>query len=99
MADVTADLTRQVAELARLQLSEDEVQQFTAQLQSVLGYVEQLKAIDVTGVEPMTRPHSMELPLREDVVVAFPVDAERGPKIVQSAPESLDHGYKVPPII
>ncbi|MGE3311990.1 MAG: Asp-tRNA(Asn)/Glu-tRNA(Gln) amidotransferase subunit GatC [Limisphaerales bacterium] len=43
---------RYVADLARLQLSPEEEQRLSQQLGNILGYVEQLKAVDVTGVEP-----------------------------------------------
>ena len=43
---------RYTAQLARLNLSEDEVSRFQAQLSQVLNYVEKLKQVDVTGVEP-----------------------------------------------
>ena len=43
---------RYTAQLARLNLSEDEVSRFQTQLSQVLNYVEKLKQVDVTGVEP-----------------------------------------------
>lgn len=48
-----------VAHLARLQLTPDEERKFGAQLGQVLGYVEKLKELDVTGVEPTA--HAMPL--------------------------------------
>ena len=44
---------RHVARLARLSLSETEVEQFAAQLSAVLGYIERLQSIDVANVEPL----------------------------------------------
>lgn len=51
MADVPIDV-RYVARLARLALSPEEEQKFGAQLGHVLGYIEKLKEVDVSGVEP-----------------------------------------------
>jgi aspartyl-tRNA(Asn)/glutamyl-tRNA(Gln) amidotransferase subunit C len=51
MAGVEIDV-RYVAHLARLALSPEEEQKMAAQLSSVLGYIEKLKEVDVTGVEP-----------------------------------------------
>jgi aspartyl-tRNA(Asn)/glutamyl-tRNA(Gln) amidotransferase subunit C len=45
---------RRIAQLARLKLSPDEEVRFQTQLSGILSYVEQLKELDVSGVEPMT---------------------------------------------
>jgi aspartyl-tRNA(Asn)/glutamyl-tRNA(Gln) amidotransferase subunit C len=50
---------RYTAQLARLQLSDDEIAKFQAQLSQVLDYVEKLKQVDVTGVEPTA--HAFEV--------------------------------------
>ena len=92
-------LTRHVANLARLELSDAEVQAFTAQLGNILGYVGQLQALDVSGIEPLMTPIELGTALREDVVVPPSVDAEGKPKILKSAPDVLYDGYKVPPIL
>lgn len=66
MALTTADVQK-VAELARLDLSPDELTALTTQLSSILGYIEVLNEVDTTGVEPMV--HAMELRnvFRDDV--------------------------------
>lgn len=97
---VTEDLTRHVANLARLDLGEQEVRIYTAQIQEVLNYVNQLQDIDVKGIAPLTHPLDLHTPMREDVVKPFPKDEHGRPKILQSAPEIVQDGsYKVPPII
>lgn len=58
-----------VAKLARLSLSPDEVEQFRGQLSTILGYIEKLQTLDVSGVEPTANGIGAEAtPLREDVV-------------------------------
>lgn len=99
MAEVNADLTRKVADLARLELSETEVRDFTRQLGDILKYIEQLSEVDVKGVQPMIHPIPITLRLREDVVEPTPVDAHGKPKVLASAPEVVYDGYKVPPIL
>lgn len=49
---LTRDQVRRIAELARLELSEPDVDQFTAQLSTILAYVAELEQIDTTGVAP-----------------------------------------------
>jgi aspartyl-tRNA(Asn)/glutamyl-tRNA(Gln) amidotransferase subunit C len=54
-----------IADLARLELTPDEIDLFTGQLASILEYVEQIRALDTTGVEPTS--HAVNRPLeRED---------------------------------
>jgi aspartyl-tRNA(Asn)/glutamyl-tRNA(Gln) amidotransferase subunit C len=57
---------RYVAHLARLSLSPQEEQQLGAQLASILGYIEKLKEVDVTGVEPTAHAFPMVNVTRPD---------------------------------
>src|SRR4051794_35087517 len=95
----TGDALLQIARLARLELTPDEVKLFTPQLGDVLQYVVQLQSVNVEGVEPMTHPLELKTPLREDVVHVSPVDADGAPKVLASAPETLHGGYKVPQVL
>ncbi|RMG32702.1 MAG: Asp-tRNA(Asn)/Glu-tRNA(Gln) amidotransferase subunit GatC, partial [Planctomycetota bacterium] len=51
--EVSAELVRKVARLARIRLTEDEVATFARQLGQILHYVEILDGVDTEGVEPM----------------------------------------------
>jgi aspartyl-tRNA(Asn)/glutamyl-tRNA(Gln) amidotransferase subunit C len=65
---INEDDVRQVAKLARLRLSDDEVGHFAQQLESVLSYVRKLDDLNVEGVEPLFHPgdrHSVTRPDRE----------------------------------
>jgi aspartyl-tRNA(Asn)/glutamyl-tRNA(Gln) amidotransferase subunit C len=61
-----------IAKLARLKLSEAEEDLYTAQLGNILQYFEELKAIDTTGVEPMSHAVPLTNVLREDAVIPSP---------------------------
>jgi aspartyl-tRNA(Asn)/glutamyl-tRNA(Gln) amidotransferase subunit C len=89
------DDVRHVARLARLQLSAEEERTLGEQLSAILGYVEELQALDVSAVPPMT--HASEAPtrFREDVV-APSLGAERA---VANAPEKQGTSVAVPRII
>ncbi|HLE00582.1 MAG TPA: Asp-tRNA(Asn)/Glu-tRNA(Gln) amidotransferase subunit GatC [Bdellovibrionota bacterium] len=77
-------LTLRVADLARLELSEDEVRTFTPQLRDVIGYVEQLQEVDVSGVEPLTHPlEPGDSALREDRVEIFADLSTEGYRVPQ----------------
>jgi aspartyl-tRNA(Asn)/glutamyl-tRNA(Gln) amidotransferase subunit C len=99
MAEVNESLTLKVADLARLELTEQETVTFTQQLKSILGYVEKLSEVQVKGIEPMTHPLDVETPMREDVLKPFPLDEHGRPRVLKNAPEVLHDGFKVPPII
>lgn len=99
MIETNEALTRKVADLARLELSDEEVRTFTPQLGDILKYVESLGEAKVEGVEPLTHPLELPTPFREDEVRPFPAGAGGQPRVLDCAPESLDGGFKVPPIL
>lgn len=89
------DDVRKLALLARLELSTDEVQQIRPQLQSILGFVEQLSELDVEGVEPMTTALEVDNRWRVDVV-------EKGlsnEEALRNAPASEEGLFLVPPVL
>ena len=59
---------KRVARLARLAVSEEQAERMTGELNGILGFVEQLDEVDVTGVEPMTSVTPMAMKKRADVV-------------------------------
>lgn len=99
MLNVDQDWVRKVADLARLELSNAEVQKYTEQFKTLLSYVDALSEVKVDGVEPMIHPYELEILLREDQPDAPFVDADGKPKVLVAAPETLFEGYKVPPIL
>jgi aspartyl-tRNA(Asn)/glutamyl-tRNA(Gln) amidotransferase subunit C len=67
-ASIDAELVQKVAKLSRLKLSEPDIQRYSTQLTSIIGYVAQLSAVNVEGVVPMAHPLPLHNVLREDVV-------------------------------
>ena len=66
MAALSKQDVVRISELARLELTSDEVEVFTRQLAGILDYVEQIRAVDTTGVAPTS--HAINRPLeREDL--------------------------------
>ena len=65
-AELTEEQVRHVAKLARLSLSDDEVQAYRGQIAGILGYVTQLQDVDLAGVQPMTNPLDATNILRTD---------------------------------
>ena len=86
---------RHIAKLARIAASDQEVEAMVPELNAILGWVEQLQEVDVTGVEPMTSVTPMAMKQREDVVN----DGEIADRIVANAPASEDNYFMVPKVI
>lgn len=98
--EVTETLTRHVAQLARLDLTDREVELFTHHLREILGYVESLGELDVEKVQPLIHPLDVaETPMREDAMRYSPRNSEGQPKVLDSAPDVFQGGYRVPPIL
>ena len=62
------DDVKKIAHLARLALTEQESKDFAGSLSRILGLIEQMNAVDTTGIEPMAHPSDAALRVREDVV-------------------------------
>ena len=86
---------KRVARLARIAVSEAEAAVLQKDLNTILGFVEQLNEVDVSGVEPMTSVVAMEMKQRDDVVTAGG-DAE---KVVANAPVREGHFFAVPKVV
>lgn len=84
-----------VAKLARLDLTEEEKQTFTGQLNAILKYAEQLNSIDTDRVEPTSHVVPMSNVMREDEVrPSLPLD-----KVFLNAPDEEEGQFKVPAIL
>lgn len=92
---ITLDEVLRVAALARLELSEDEAREMQAQLDSILGYIAELDALDVSAVEPTFHSIPMDAPLRPDV----PVPCSDRDEILAQAPQSEAGGFAVPLVL
>lgn len=92
---VDADTVRRIGKLARIRVEEDEVAGYQTELNAILGFVEQLNEVDVSGVEPMTSVTPMQLRQREDKVTA----GGHPEKIVANSPLSEDNFFMVPKVV
>ena len=89
-----------IASLARIRLSETEIAGMVPELNGILAWVEQLGAVDVTGVEPMTAVIPNTLRLREDVVGADPLTGGGIRDAVLANAPAAEHGFfGVPKVI
>ena len=65
---VDIDQVRHIAKLARIAMSEEELERLVPELNNILGWIEQLGEVDTDGVEPLTAVIDQKLRLRDDVV-------------------------------
>ena len=86
---------RRIARLARIALPEERVEPMVAELNGILGWVEQLQEVDVEGVDPMTSVVAQRLRMRDDVVTA---GGDAG-AIVGNAPLAEDNFFVVPKVV
>src|SRR3954468_15057290 len=95
---ISADDVRETATLARLELGDEEVARLTRELDAILGYMDLLDKLDVSGVEPMTHAVSLDLPLRDDVIEALEPQLPVG-RALADAPRAHDGFFEVRKII
>ena len=89
-----------IAKLARIAMSDAEVAAMVPELNNILGWVEQLGEVDVTGVEPMTAVIPNSLRLRADVVDADPLTGGGVRDAVLANAPAAQHGFfGVPKVI
>lgn len=95
MMSISIQNVEHVAKLARLDLSEQEKELFTGQLNAILKYAEQLNTLDTTNVEPTSHVLPLYNVMRDDV----PHDSLPIEQVMLNAPEEEDGHFKVPAVI
>ena len=95
MAKITREEVEHVARLARLELTEAEKEQMTAQLDSILGFMDTLNELDTAQVEPTTTVIPITSVMREDMVRPSLTQEEA----LANAPDREDIYFRVPRII
>ena len=97
---LTREEVAHVAKLARIAMSEEELDRIAPELARIIGWVEQLGEVDTSEVEPMAAVIPQKLRLREDVVDADPLTAGgRREEVLANAPVA-EHGFfGVPKVI
>ena len=92
---VSSQQVRHIAKLARIGMSDAEIEALVPELNNILGWVEQLGEVNTDGVEPLTAVIDQKLRLRDDVVN----DGNKRDDILANAPEA-EHGFfAVPKVI
>ena len=94
-ARLTRDNVAKVADLARLDLTDADLDRYTEQLSAVLDHAEDVASLDLDGVPPTSHPLPLVNVLRADVIVEG-VDRE---EVLSQAPSVEDRRFRVPAIL
>jgi aspartyl-tRNA(Asn)/glutamyl-tRNA(Gln) amidotransferase subunit C len=86
---------RHIAKLARIAMSDDEIDALVPELNAIIGWVEQLGEVDTEGVEPLTAVIDQKLRLRDD----FVNDGDCRDAVLANAPEGQHGFFAVPKVI
>jgi len=92
---VTNQQVRHIAKLARIAMSDDEIERLAPEINNILGWVEQLGEVNTDGVEPLTAVIDQKLRLRDDVVN----DGNIRDAVLANAPEAQHGFFAVPKVI
>ena len=89
-------ITLKIASLAKLELTDHEIKEYSKDLTNILKWMEELKEVDVSNVQPVTSVTKNELYEREDIAYKNTVEQE---KILLNAPEKVGDYFTVPKVI
>ncbi len=93
---IDKDAVKRLANLSRLRIPEENLDEMVAEITKIIGWVEQLQDVDTDGVLPMNSVvEDMKLPEREDVIN----DGNIRDQVLANAPEQMDGYFLVPKVV
>ena len=96
MNAISIDDVKKLARLSALNMSEEEAVSMQADLTQILGYVEQLQAVDTDGVEPTYQVHYLETVTRPDEIIDYGISQD---ELLMNAPKQADGSVVVPRVL
>ncbi|MFC4023333.1 Asp-tRNA(Asn)/Glu-tRNA(Gln) amidotransferase subunit GatC [Oceanobacillus longus] len=95
MADISKEQVKHVAHLARLAVTDEEVEKMADELSAIIGYAEQLNELDTDGVEPTTHVLDLKNVMRKDEPKEWITQEDA----LKNAPDQQDGQFRVPSIM
>ena len=92
---ISKNTTLKIAKLTRLKIKDNEIAELSAQLSSILDWVELLNEVNTDNIEPLSNVSKVELPLRKDEKI----DEDKSNEILSNAPEKLENYFVVPKVV
>ncbi len=93
---ITTDEIRHVASLAKIAVTDQEVEKLARELDTILGYVRQLDAVDTTGLEPTYQVTGLQNVKRADTIVDYGVSHD---ELMHNVPHKRDGYIEVPKVL
>lgn len=94
---VNPAVTRKIAQLSKLRLTDDEIERYTGELAKILDFVAQLSEVNVEGVEPAIHGIPLDARFREDEPIVLPEEDTK--LIVGCSEQAMYDQYRVPQVI
>lgn len=95
MTTIDKATVSKIAHLARIKVTEDDLNYYAPQLQNILQWAEQLQEVNTDNVEPLANVSEITLTLREDVVTA----GNDSDSVLKNAPEAVEGFFVVPKVV
>jgi aspartyl-tRNA(Asn)/glutamyl-tRNA(Gln) amidotransferase subunit C len=92
---IDKNTTQKIAKLCRIKIEEQETEEFSLQLSSILDWVEQLNEVNTDNVEPLSNVSTAKLPFRKDKEYS----EDKSKDILTNAPEKLENYFVVPKVV
>jgi len=87
--------TLKIAKLCRIKVRDEEIEELSSQLSSILDWVEELNEVNTDNIEPLNNVSMSTLPLREDKENL----QDQSKDILSNAPEKLENYFAVPKVV
>jgi len=89
-------VTKKIASLAKIKLTDKEIEEFSVDLSNILSWMEELKKVDVTGIEAVTSVNDTVLSEREDSDIKLDIEKK---EVLKNAPDKVGDYFTVPKVI
>ena len=89
-------VTKKIASLAKIELTDKEIEEFSVDLSNILSWMEELKKVDVTGIETVTSVNDTVLSEREDSDIKLEIEKK---EVLKNAPDKVGDYFTVPKVI
>ena len=92
---IDKNTTLKIAKLSRIKIKDDEVDELSTQLSSIVSWVEQLNEVNTDNVEPLSNVSMTKLPLRKDIGNI----KDNSKEVLLNAPDKLENYFAVPKVV
>jgi len=92
---IDKNTTLKIAKLSRIKIDNSEIEELSAELNSILDWVEQLNEVNTDNIEPLSNVSMSKLPFREDIQN----NEDKSNDVLSNAPEKLENYYVVPKVV